>query len=58
MNWDYYYLNAQGVIVDEDGDRVFAESVAFTDYREAEQWLVEMDYRGSVMPPAEKEVAK
>jgi hypothetical protein len=61
MNWDYYCLNDQGVIVDLDGDQVFAESVKFTDYREAEQWLIKMDYRGSVMPPtdpqSEKEVA-
>ena len=51
MNWEYYYLNEQGVIVDEDGYQAFAESVKFADYREAEQWLVKMDYRGSVMPP-------
>jgi len=57
MNWDYYRLNDQGVIVDEDGYQVFAESVKFADHREAEQWMIEMDYRGSVMPPAE-EVAK
>lgn len=58
MYWGYYYLNDQGFLVDEDGYQVLAESIKFADYREAEQWLVKMDIRGNVMPPAEKEVAK
>ena len=47
MNWPYYTLDTNGVLLDEEGFRVQG-TPAFVDVAAAEAYLEANDWRGSV----------
>lgn len=48
MNWDHFYLK-NGIIVDEDGHKIFNNAPKFKSVEDAEKWLEKNDERGNVV---------
>ena len=49
FDWPYLYLDKNGELLDENGDKLFNNIPKFNSMEEAEQWLEDNDERGTVV---------